>query len=67
MPDVIAWDTAPLPQRALDLVEVAAFLKCSDKTIYREAKAGRLRGFKVRHVWRFMPEDVLAYTRGEVA
>lgn len=66
MPDAIVWDTA-LPHRALVLPEVAAFLQCSHKTVYRELERKRLRGFKVGTDWRVLPEDLIAYTRGDVA
>lgn len=65
MPDVIVWDT--IPHRALDLPEVAAFLHCSLKTVYRELERKRLRGFKVGTDWRVMPEDLISYTRGGAA
>ncbi len=69
MPDVIVWDTTPtsLPNRALDINEVAAYIHCSRRTVHREIVRKKLRAFKVGADWRVMPEDLLAYTRGEVA
>ena len=64
MSDVIVWDiTPPLPNRALAVAEVAAFLHVSAKTVYRLAP--QLGGFKVGANWRFRPEDVLRYARGD--
>jgi excisionase family DNA binding protein len=47
----------------LTLVEAAAFAKVSGATLRREAKAGRLRAYKVggRRCWRFKAEDVTAW------
>ena len=44
----------------LDVQGAAARALCSDGTILREARAGRLRGYKVggRRCWRFLSEDV---------
>ena len=44
----------------LDVRGAAARAVCSDGTILREARAGRLRGFKIggRRCWRFLTEDV---------
>jgi len=64
MSDVITWDVSPpLPNRTLDIAEVAAFLHVSAKTVYRLTPL--LRGFKVGATWRFRPEDVLRYARGD--
>ena len=44
----------------LDVRGAAARALCSDATILREARAGRLRGYKLggRRCWRFRAEDV---------
>ena len=44
----------------LDTQAAAARALCSDATILREVRAGRLRGFKIggRRCWRFLAEDV---------
>ena len=44
----------------LDVRRAAARALCSDGTILREARSGRLRGFKLggRRCWRFRAEDV---------
>ena len=44
----------------LDVRGAAARALCSDGTILREARAGRLRGSKIggRRCWRFRTEDV---------
>ena len=42
------------------LRQAAAYTQVSDSTIRREARASRLRGYKVggRRLWRFRKEDV---------
>ena len=44
----------------LDVQGAAARAVCSYGTILREARAGRLRGFKIggRRCWRFLADDV---------
>jgi excisionase family DNA binding protein len=54
-----------LPDRALDVYEVADRLGCCAATVRREANRGRLRGTKVGCRWRFQPDDVRAYLDGE--
>ena len=54
-----------LPNRALEIDEVAVVLKCCPATVRREANRGRLRGTRIGQRWRFRPEDVLAYLNGE--
>ena len=63
-PNVITRDTV-LPDRLLDVDEVADFLDCCPATVRREANRGRLRGMKVGSRWRFQPDDVAAYLDGE--
>ena len=43
-----------------DVQGAAARAVCSGGTILREARAGRLRGYKIggRRCWRFLAEDV---------
>jgi excisionase family DNA binding protein len=62
-----SFSTTPveLPNRALDVDEVAEFLNVCAATVRREVKRGRLRGIKVGQVWRFKPADVLAYLDGD--
>jgi excisionase family DNA binding protein len=45
--------------------EAAAHAKCSEKTITREARAGRLVGYRLarRRSWRFQASDVDAWLR----
>lgn len=57
--------TSKMPDRLsstpwLDVQGAAARALCSDGTILREARAGRLRGYKLggRRCWRFRAEDV---------
>ncbi|MEN3223394.1 helix-turn-helix domain-containing protein [Mycolicibacterium porcinum] len=51
----------PIPNHALDVDEVAEIVNVCAATVRREAKRGNLRGIKVGHVWRFMPDDLRAY------
>ena len=53
-----------LPDRALDVYEVADILDCCAATVRREVARGRLRGTKVGSVWRFRPTDIVAYLDG---
>ena len=50
----------------LDVPGAAVRALCSDATILREARAGRLRGFKIggRKSWRFLAEDVDQWLMG---
>ena len=54
-----------LPNRALDVHEVAVVLDCCVATVRREANRGRLKGVKCGSRWRFQPEDVAAYLDGQ--
>ena len=63
-PNVITRDTV-LPDRLLDVYEVAAILDCCTATVRREHKRGRLRGVKVAARLRFTPEAIAAYLAGE--
>lgn len=54
----------------LTLEQAAAYVQCSSATLRREAKSGRLRGYKVggRRCWRFKAEDLDAWLqRSEAA
>ncbi len=48
------------PTRWLNVQGAAARAVCSYGTILREARAGRLRGYKIggRRCWRFLADDV---------
>jgi excisionase family DNA binding protein len=48
------------------LAEAAEHARSSEATLRREAKRGRLRGYKIggRRVWRFKAEDVDAWLEG---
>ena len=63
-PNVITRDTV-LPDRLLDVDEVADILNCCTATVRREVTRGRLRGTQVGSRWRFQPEDVAAYLDGQ--
>ena len=49
----------------LDVQGAAARALCSDATILREARAGRLTGYKIggRRCWRFLADDVDAWLK----
>ena len=42
----------------LTLQEVAAYLKLTDKSIYRLAQSGRIPAFKAGGAWRFRRSDI---------
>ncbi len=42
----------------LTLQEVAAYLKLTDKSIYRLAQSGRIPAFKAGGAWRFRLSDI---------
>lgn len=66
MPNVI--DNAPaLPNRALDIPEVAEYVHLSVPTIRRYIESGRLRAARVGGVWRIWPNDLLAFISGGAA
>ena len=53
---------APGPTQDLTIREVAVLLHCSDKTVRRLARSGKLRGYKLgTRDWRFTPDSVSAY------
>lgn len=66
-PNVITRDNIVLPDRLLDVYEVADILDCCTATVRREFKRGRLRGTKVGSRLRFQPEAIAAYLDGETA
>ena len=63
-PNVVTRDTV-LPDRLLDVYEVADILDCCTATVRREVKRDRLRGTKVGSRLRFQPDDVAAYLDGQ--
>jgi excisionase family DNA binding protein len=66
VPNVIVFDSAPpLPDRALDIFEVAAVLNVSTKTIRRRIAAGELPATKVGQRWRIWPGDVRMFMGGD--
>jgi excisionase family DNA binding protein len=46
--------------------EVAAFLKVSLSMVYKLRREARLPGVQVGALWRFAPEVVRAFSRGEL-
>ena len=65
-PKVVTRDTV-LPDRLLDVHEVADILDCCTATVRREPKRGRLRAVKVGARVRFTREPVAAYLDGETS
>lgn len=49
----------------MNIDEVAAFLKVSERTVTREVKAGKLKAFKVGRALKFRRDDVEAYMRNQ--
>ena len=49
----------------LTLKEVASYLKLAEKTAYRLASDGELKGFKVGGSWRFRRDEIEKLTKGE--
>ena len=49
----------------LTLAEVAAYLKVTERTIYRLAGAKKIPAFKVGGVWRFRKEDIDAWINSQ--
>jgi len=49
---------AEQPPPAMTVRDVAGFLAVDEKTIYRLAQQGKLRGFKVAGTWRFQVQDI---------
>ncbi len=49
------------PSRPLRVTEVAERLGCDVRTVQRELKRGRLRGWRVGRDWRVSPEAVVEY------
>lgn len=56
-----------LPSEPLMTAEdVAAYLKVSLSMVYQLRRTGRLPGVQIGALWRFQPELVRAFGRGEV-
>ena len=57
--------TADAPAPLMTAEEVAAFLKVSLSMVYKLRREGAFRGVQIGALWRFPPESVHAYSRGE--
>ncbi len=56
----------PVPQEPLMTAEqVAAYLQISPSMVYKLRREGRLSGVAVGALWRWHPEAVRAFARGE--
>ena len=49
----------------LTIKEAAEMLDLSTRTINRYIKEGKLKAFKVGNKWRFIPEDIQRFIKGE--
>ncbi len=49
------------PSRPLRVTEVAERLGCSVRTVHRELRRGKLRGYRVGRDWRVSPEALVEY------
>lgn len=47
-----------MPEDILTIREVAAYLKVTERTLYRLVQDGKLPAFKVGNSWRFRREDL---------
>lgn len=56
---------AIMPDEYLNLKEAAAFLGCSETTLYKKAKKGEVPGAKAGGSWRFPRRDLEKYMRRE--
>ena len=50
-----------MPEAAITVRDVAAYLNVTEKTVYRLAQRGELPGFKVAGAWRFRRRDIDAW------
>lgn len=54
-----------MPESAITVRDVAAYLNVTEKTVYRLAQRGDLPGFKVAGAWRFRQRDIDAWIEGQ--
>lgn len=47
-----------MPEGAITVRDVAAYLNVTEKTVYRLVQRGQLPGFKVAGAWRFRRRDI---------
>jgi excisionase family DNA binding protein len=55
------------PEPMMTAEEVAGFLRVSLSMVYKLRREGQLPGIQVGALWRFSPELVRAFGRGELA
>ena len=55
-----------VPEPMMTAEEVAAFLKISLSMVYKLRREKRLPGIQVGSLWRFNPDTVRAFARGEL-
>jgi excisionase family DNA binding protein len=49
----------------IGLDEAAKILRCSESTVQQKAAAKEIPGTKIGRAWVFVPDDLLAYIRGQ--
>lgn len=64
--DEVRMMAATVQEPMWDADDVAAFLKLSRSWVYARAAAGELPGRKIGGLWRFDPETIRRYARGEL-
>lgn len=53
------------PQDLIDMEEAIELLKTTRPTFYRWLRSGRIKGMKVGRQWRFYPEDIERFLKGQ--
>lgn len=52
-------------EEIMTIVDVATYLKITEKTAYRLVSEGKIPGFKVGGSWRFNREEILAWAKSK--
>ncbi|MFC1586950.1 ATPase, T2SS/T4P/T4SS family [Planctomycetota bacterium] len=58
-------NSATLKQKLLDMDQAIELLKTTRATFYRWLRAGKIKGMKVGRQWRFDPEEIDRFLKGE--
>ena len=61
---IITDNKAIMTDEILTIKELSAYLKTSEKTIYRMLSKSEIPAFKVGTVWRFKKEDIDKWIKG---
>ena len=54
----VSMPNKPAEDGVMTIGDVAAYLKVTDRTIYRLAAANKIPAFKVGGMWRFLKQDI---------